>query len=411
MFTFSIANTAAPSTTARSNCAQLHAGTGNYVASFDDGITTYRDDPAHRRCPGTAADVGIRFNAMTFTGDGDRELYAVGNRPGLQLAGSPATISNILYRLRCGHRCGRQQPELLPRQTTPTIAVRDRLRRRSWSMGRAGTQYCRTRDSQHGYRRPHRRAPAGTSPGIAFSGGDVVGRQQLPAACIASTTTPWARAPRRPTSPRRPRISGGSTSRVWRSCRNDFAVDATTGTDVLFAIDNSGELYAFDTQGTLLPMFAGGQTHVPTTINNARGLAFSTLTTNLWKNVTERRNDAGHGSRCGLRQQPLSAIERRESLLLRQPGRLGQRSERQPLRFPRRCPRQSGQQRIQSEGLLGRRSADAVLQLLPGHGTRRPGLQPHGAPPSARCVPCVRLRRRRQLDPAGHEQLVPACDY
>ncbi|QDV65530.1 Dockerin type I repeat protein [Crateriforma conspicua] len=68
---------------------------------------------------------------------------------------------------------------------------------------------------------------------------------------------------------------------------------------ILFGITASGDIHAFDTNGVLQPIFAGGQTSISTGISGAQGLDFSTLDFNLWHTSEERTTDAGH------RQTPL----------------------------------------------------------------------------------------------------------
>ncbi len=63
----------------------------------------------------------------------------------------------------------------------------------------------------------------------------------------------------------------------------------------LFGIDSNGVMYAFDTAGKLLPVFAGGATSVNTGVFGANGLAFSTLDYNLWHVSNQRGAEPGHG--------------------------------------------------------------------------------------------------------------------
>ena len=71
--------------------------------------------------------------------------------------------------------------------------------------------------------------------------------------------------------------------------------------NALFAIDTTGQLYAFDTTGNQLQVFdADGDglaeaTSVATGAGGATGLAFSPLDVNLWHPTTRRATDAGHG--------------------------------------------------------------------------------------------------------------------
>lgn len=65
--------------------------------------------------------------------------------------------------------------------------------------------------------------------------------------------------------------------------------------NMLFGISRTGQLYAFDTNGVLQPIFADGATSVSTGSTGVTGLAFSNLDKNLWHVSNNRRTDAGHG--------------------------------------------------------------------------------------------------------------------
>lgn len=65
--------------------------------------------------------------------------------------------------------------------------------------------------------------------------------------------------------------------------------------NMLFGISTSGELYAFNTEGELQPIFVNNQTSVSTGLFGVSGLAFSTLDRNLWTTTGNRGNDPGHG--------------------------------------------------------------------------------------------------------------------
>lgn len=67
------------------------------------------------------------------------------------------------------------------------------------------------------------------------------------------------------------------------------------GNPLLFGTTADGRLYAFDIQGRLQPVFAGGATSVFTG-PGIRGMEFSTLDMNLWHVTTRRASDAGHGT-------------------------------------------------------------------------------------------------------------------
>ncbi|MFT5527119.1 MAG: hypothetical protein ACI9HK_005101, partial [Pirellulaceae bacterium] len=65
--------------------------------------------------------------------------------------------------------------------------------------------------------------------------------------------------------------------------------------EMLFGIDGSGRLYAFDTEGDLQPIFADGATSVATGLFGIQGLAFSNLDTNLWHSTLNQNTIPGHG--------------------------------------------------------------------------------------------------------------------
>ena len=65
--------------------------------------------------------------------------------------------------------------------------------------------------------------------------------------------------------------------------------------NLLFGLDSSGNLHAFDTSGRLQPVFANGATSISTGLFNANGLALSTLDFNLWHTSSNRNGEPGHG--------------------------------------------------------------------------------------------------------------------
>jgi hypothetical protein len=138
--------------------------------------------------------------------------------------------------------------------------------------------------------------------------------------------------------------------------------------DLLFGLDNLGRMYAFDTNGTLQPIFQGGATFVDTGINAASGLAFSTLDYNPW-HVTNfeagdpfRWMDQGHGI------EPTSTLSR----IVRNPGNAS-------LYFGNALrdisPQFQGLQTINREGRqvtsLGQEAGDRLTYDFPGgaHGS------------------------------------------
>ena len=65
--------------------------------------------------------------------------------------------------------------------------------------------------------------------------------------------------------------------------------------NLLFAIDDTGRIFAFDTFGRPQAVFANGAYYVDTYRYGANGLAFATLDDNLWHVTDSRETDAGHG--------------------------------------------------------------------------------------------------------------------
>ncbi len=65
--------------------------------------------------------------------------------------------------------------------------------------------------------------------------------------------------------------------------------------EILFGMDAFGNMYAFDLQGRLQPVFMNSQPSVSTGLFNATGFTFSTLDINLWHVTQMRRTDDGHG--------------------------------------------------------------------------------------------------------------------
>ncbi|MCC9599649.1 GEVED domain-containing protein [Stieleria sp. JC731] len=79
------------------------------------------------------------------------------------------------------------------------------------------------------------------------------------------------------------------------------SVDGGLYSNVLFGITESGNIYAFNLQGELVPYFAGGRSMISTGIQDAQGLDFSTLDYNLWHFTDSRSGDAGHNNNGGTR--------------------------------------------------------------------------------------------------------------
>ncbi|MEM6473993.1 MAG: hypothetical protein AAF802_30870, partial [Planctomycetota bacterium] len=103
--------------------------------------------------------------------------------------------------------------------------------------------------------------------------------------------------------------------------------------NVLFGITSSGNIYAFNTAGELLPYFAGGVSMISTGVANAQGLDFSTLDYNLWHFTNTRGEDPGHGETGGTPNRSL-AFSYETSF---------QSNYSDPVEFPTATPRRDGQ--------------------------------------------------------------------
>ncbi|TWU43459.1 hypothetical protein Q31b_25000 [Novipirellula aureliae] len=63
----------------------------------------------------------------------------------------------------------------------------------------------------------------------------------------------------------------------------------------LFGITADGTIYAFNTQGELQPVFAGGRSSIRTNVSGSLGLDFSTLDYNLWHVTSTEPSTTGEG--------------------------------------------------------------------------------------------------------------------
>jgi parallel beta-helix repeat protein len=297
MWTFSIADTAGVTNDGTVMFRQLNTGTAKYDQSLEDGIITYRDDPAQAGLQETVANVGIRFNAMTFASDTNRNLWAVGDRDGSFVPGATGRIRNILYQFDADNGAADSYPSFYfnssDRRTgqDPSEIYQNR--------GGAGTVGAATQKVERGILDIN--TGAGTL--AVGPGGDITGIAVMNGVMYAVSNAGGLYT-----------VSGyngigeAATANYVQSSAQDLwginfqglavmqgSVENGRYQTMLFAIDQSGELYAFNSLGQLQPVFANGQTHVSTGVSSARGLAFSTLTTNLWKTNSEQTNVAGHG--------------------------------------------------------------------------------------------------------------------
>ncbi len=71
--------------------------------------------------------------------------------------------------------------------------------------------------------------------------------------------------------------------------------------NTLFAVDNAGRIFAFDTTGLFSPVFPGAASSVqqptagPAGLGTTIGVDFAALDVNLWHVTNNRANDTGHG--------------------------------------------------------------------------------------------------------------------
>ena len=81
------------------------------------------------------------------------------------------------------------------------------------------------------------------------------------------------------------------------------SVEGGALSNILFGITGNGDIFAFNTRGELVPVFAGGRSMISTGIGGALGLDFSVVDYNMWHVTTNRPNgdgiqrgaDSGHG--------------------------------------------------------------------------------------------------------------------
>ncbi|MFO0819085.1 MAG: tandem-95 repeat protein [Pirellulales bacterium] len=265
IFTFSTTTPGAASTDGNSgNLLQIDPGNAGITNIGDDGITTYRDDPGTAAVDDQAINVGVQFNAMTFTGNSGTNLFAIGNRGSVNWGGG--LTQNIIYQFNAqtgaavsgpgGNRNVGQNP-------TQVLLL-----------GSAGTQI----------RELGQVTGVGGSnvTGLARAGGTFYvttaagGLYSLDGAFNATLVANVGEA-----------LGGLSVG--------PQNVEGSAYSDLLFAIATDGTIYAYNTLGVPQPVFVNNTTTVETGISNANGLAFSNLDRNLWQVTGDRGNDAGHG--------------------------------------------------------------------------------------------------------------------
>ncbi len=260
------------------NYLRIDTGTGATTNLGDDGITT-------NILNGTAAaahDVGISFNAMTYTGTNDLNLWAVGNRSQLGLkAGQTGVVAaqftrNILYRFHTG--TGALDPRGGALRQNAAVATSG-----------AGTTQIEYGEIDTSFLNG---GLNGDITGMATRGGlfylvdDAGGLYSHDVGSFGQTTFIA-------------NVGGLNINFAGLSLGPDEVEGGKYG-NTLFGISATGELFAFDTAGVLQPIFNDAQTSVQVAgVFNVTGLAFGTLDRNLWHTTTNRGGldpvDDGHG--------------------------------------------------------------------------------------------------------------------
>jgi len=257
------------------NYLRIDTGTAGASVIGDDGLVANRDSldangvsTADNNV--TASNAGMLYRAMTYTGTGDNNLYAVGNRSSVTEPGASSPVAaydtNVLYRFntRSGAVDGVQP---------------DRINKARAFDGAGTTQ-----------REIGRIIVPGNVTGMTFAGGVTYVVNDLGNLYSVNLGTAAA-------TPIGAATVGGQGYAFTSLVAAPAGVENGAYSNVLFAMTNTGRLVAFyRSSGALAPVFFDGQSSVQTTLGGSTtGLAFSTLTRNLWATTTNRGDDAGHG--------------------------------------------------------------------------------------------------------------------
>ncbi|MCA9217950.1 MAG: hypothetical protein KDB27_32995, partial [Planctomycetales bacterium] len=310
----------------------LIRGTGENGVITDDGLETYlnlqneemtanwTDMPNVQRAGDTQEGVGILFDALTFglpNAIGDIDVgYAIGNRSAQGQVDDVGNrgITNILYKFNAADgsivsATGADRPETelyaIPNNNPvgfvppdgPDGPLTPNAGTQIVEAGVLDTTVCMNTSTSLYEACPRRPGPelvqefGGNITGIAFLGSSLYG--------ITDEGHLF-------------RITGqdgeGATARYQASILDDAgnlvgfegltagpsSVESRAYRDLLFGVTGRGDLYAFNADGELQPIFVDGQTSVSTGVGGAVGLEFGTLDENLWKTTMDRGGDAGH---------------------------------------------------------------------------------------------------------------------
>ena len=91
-----------------------------------------------------------------------------------------------------------------------------------------------------------------------------------------------------------PLTTGGDSIQFSGLSAGPENVEGGIYSNLLFATDSNGTVYAMNTSGVLQPIFLDGQTSVDTGVGGAVGVSFSTLDYNLWHGTDQHAGDPGH---------------------------------------------------------------------------------------------------------------------
>ena len=266
LYTFSTGPNGAGESTPGVTGNYLRIDTGTAATTFvgDDGITTNRLTTPLAVPPAVVdANAGVIFEAIAFTGTGDKNLFAIGNRANVTPPADSGLFAqyttNVMYRfdIRTGAVDGNGA---------------DRVDAARANNG-AGTTQREIGEVQ----------AFGTVTGMASIGGvmfavDNLGFLYQVSTANAATTN----------------IANVGFNFSGLTAGPD-EVENGAFADILFATTALGEIVAFDTAGNLVPVFVDGQSSINTGVPGLNGLAFSTLDRNLWATTTNRGTDLGHG--------------------------------------------------------------------------------------------------------------------
>ncbi|MEQ9412041.1 MAG: GEVED domain-containing protein [Fuerstiella sp.] len=291
------------------NYLQIDTGTAASTLIGDDGIST-------QILNGTAAaahDVGIQFNAMTYTGTSSgfnlADLWVIGDRTTNSLKQGQTGIvaadytSNILYNLNLAS--GAVDGDGTNRTGNGGFSARDGAGSPEREHGFVDTTFANG-------------GLQGTVTGMVSLGGsstfyvvdDAGGLYRVDTFSSGGQTVD-PNSVLRNTFFNRVRTTfirnigadasgvGGLNLNFQGLTLGPENVDNGLYAQTLIGITGEGDLYAFDTTGELQPIFVDGQSSVSTGLTSVVGLAFGTLDYNLW-HVTSRRGgltaaDDGHG--------------------------------------------------------------------------------------------------------------------